>query len=150
MKLFDLLFGTKNKPVENKTCAPQEVQPTAPTLPEVPERSAQEWSDFFEEILTTEFASYTIKKAVAAAELVAMTGITVAYHPACSPVDFLIMKDNEPVLAVMLVRANTYRGMNVKGTYAICEAAGLQYVRFFTDMANERAYVVERMKQYLA
>ena len=149
MKLFEFLFGAKKTTPQQETHTPKAIQPTAPKLPAVPERSIQEWNAYFEEILTTEFAGYTVKQQVAAAELVALTGAKVEYHPACAPVSLLVLKENQPVLAVLLVRANTYRGMNVKGTYAICEAAGLEYVRFFTDMANERDYVVERLQQYL-
>ena len=54
------------------------------------------------------------------------------------------------VLAVVLVRANTYRGKNVMGTKELCEQKGIGYLRFFVEMPNEPAYIIERTGQHLA
>jgi len=146
MGLFSFLFGGKSKPQTVDISKPA----TAEELKKnVPDFSYEQWKAYFEKIFTTEFPGRDFEKDVSAEELVNLTGLSSQPHPACAPVDFLFLKDGKPVVAVVLVRANTYRGMNVKGTHDICLDAGLEYVRFFIDMQNTGDYVANRMKAYL-
>lgn len=70
-------------------------------------------------------------------------------HPACTPVEFMFTKNGEYVLAVVIVRQNTYRGMNVIGTKKICEGLGITYIRFFEEYPNEESYVIPRIRENL-
>ncbi|MCR5207072.1 MAG: hypothetical protein K6C14_01165 [Eubacterium sp.] len=97
----------------------------------------------FEEIIDAEFADYEVKKRVSAAEL------DPSCHPKCAPIQFLFIKNGTPVLAVALVRTNNYRGMNVVATKKIVEDRGIKYLRFFEEYANEKEYVVNRIKNNL-
>lgn len=90
------------------------------------------------------FPQYTILEDVPARQL------WEGCHPACTPVQFLFCRGEQPVLAVVLVRANTYRGKNVMGTKELCEQKGIGYLRFFVEMPNEPAYIIERTRQHLA
>lgn len=70
-------------------------------------------------------------------------------HPACTPIQFMFKKNGAYVLAVAIVRNNTYRGMNVRGTQMICEKMRIPYIRFFEEMPNLEEYVIPRIKSYL-
>lgn len=56
---------------------------------------------------------------------------------------------NGKFLAVVLVRQNTYRGLNVQGTQKICEQLKIPYLRFFEEYPNKEEYVVSRIRKYL-
>ncbi len=70
-------------------------------------------------------------------------------HPASTPVQFMFQKAGKNVLAVVVVKQNTYRGMNVKATQNFCEELGIPYIRFFEEYPNKEEYVVPRIKSYL-
>lgn len=89
------------------------------------------------------FSDYVIEKDVPASRLDASA------HPACTPIQFLFIRDSRPVLAVVLVTQKNYRGKNVKGTQELCEKAGIRYIRFFMEYPNERDYVIDRVKSFL-
>lgn len=75
--------------------------------------------------------------------------IKAGVHPKCAPVSYMFLKNGSPCLAVVLVRANNYRGMNVKATKEICEEKGIKYIRFFEEMENRREYVINRIRENL-
>ena len=70
-------------------------------------------------------------------------------HPACTPIQFMFRKDGRNVLAVAVVKQNTYRGMNVIGTQKLCDDMGIPYIRFFEEYPNKEEYVVSRVGRYL-
>ena len=112
-----------------------------------PQRKADISNAQFEEkmdaIIERNFDSAQYRKNVPASEL------DPSCHPACTPIQYLFYREDKPVLAVVLVRQNNYRGMNVKGTQHICEAADIVYMRFFKELTNEEAYVANRINEYL-
>lgn len=110
----------------------------------VPLKSRSEWMAHFSDILKRRFKDFEIDEDVPA------RAFDKSCHPACTPVQFVLLKAGRPVLCVVLVRVNTYRGMNVKGTKSIIERRGLPYVRFFEEMENKEEYVVERINKFLA
>ena len=147
MGLFDFLFGGNKKSDNNVTSGSY-------TIPDYEfdddtRMSVDELKAFFAEIFATQFPEFDVKQDVSATELADITGVITDIHPACTPVDFLISKDGQPFIAMVLVSARTYRGMNVLGTKAICDMAQLQYVRFYTDMPNKKDYVVNRLRSFL-
>ena len=70
-------------------------------------------------------------------------------HPACTPVQFMFQKEEKNVLAVVVVKQNTYRGMNVVGTKNLCNERGIPYIRFFEEYPNKEEYVIPRIREYL-
>lgn len=70
-------------------------------------------------------------------------------HPSCFPVTFMMKKDEIPVLAVMIMKDNQRNAMISRGTYAILENKGIKYIRFYREMANEREYVINRVRENL-
>lgn len=109
-----------------------------------PVYSMEELRQRFSMLYRQNFPQYTILEDVPARQL------RVDCHPACTPVQFLFCRGEQPVLAVVLVRANTYRGKNVMGTKDLCEQKGIGYLRFFVEKPNEPAYIIERTRQHLA
>ena len=97
----------------------------------------------FDDIISRNFADCEVKRNLPASALDS------GCHPACTPVQFMFYEDGEPVLAVVLVRTNTYRGRNVLGTKEICEKLGIRYIRFYEEYENEESYVVNRIKENL-
>lgn len=104
---------------------------------------ARDQFDHFDSIIKANFADYEVRSNVSASELDSSA------HPKCKPVSFMFYRDASPVLAVVLVRANTHRGMNVIGTKQIVEAKGIKYLRFYEEYDNEESYVVNRIKNNL-
>ncbi|MCD8115598.1 MAG: hypothetical protein LUE21_00500 [Oscillospiraceae bacterium] len=72
-----------------------------------------------------------------------------AAEPGCVPVDFLFVRQERPVLAVLLVEQNTYRRRAIRDAERAVEQAGVPCLRFFADMANKPEYVVPRIREAL-
>ncbi|MCD7770053.1 MAG: hypothetical protein LUH36_08085 [Oscillospiraceae bacterium] len=72
-----------------------------------------------------------------------------AADPDCVPVDFLFVRQERPVLAVLLVEQNTYRRRAIRAAERAVEQAGVPCLRFFADMANKPEYVVSRIQEAL-
>lgn len=67
----------------------------------------------------------------------------------CYPVDYLIVKDGKPLLAICLVDKNNYRYKCVSKTKEAVERMGIEYMRFFVEMPNDPSYVTRRIKTAL-
>lgn len=117
---------------------PEPVDYPAPVKKEVVDQFPK-----FDDIISRNFAGCDVRRNVAASELMSDC------HPACTPVQFMFYEGGRPVLAVVLVKTNNYRGMNVLGTKKICDAKNIPYIRFYQEYENDEAYVVERIKKYL-
>ena len=119
----------------------QQSQPDS-VYPDVVNPQADRFADF-DDIISRNFADYEVRRNMPASELMADC------HPACTPVQFMFFRDGAPVLAVVLVRTNNYRGMNVLGTKRICDAKGIRYIRFYHEYENTEEYVVNRIRENL-
>ena len=97
----------------------------------------------FDRVISENFAGYEVKRNAPASEL------KPGCHPSCKPISFLFYKDGSPVLAVVLVRTNTYRGMNVVATKNICDELGIRYIRFYEEYNTEESYIINRIKDNL-
>lgn len=137
MGLFDKLFGA------NKKVAPQR---------EVDSGFFEDWSykrsreDLLAELksmIDRNFADYEVICEYEASNL------NSDCHPACTPIQFMFQKNGRNQLAVVVVRQNTYRGMNVLGTQKLCEMWNIPYIRFFEEYPNKEEYVVPRIQSYL-
>lgn len=108
-----------------------------------PLRTRQELIADLKELISQKFPEYEVECEVAAVRL------DPAAHPKCTPIQFLFSKNKQPILAVVIVKDNNYRGRNVKETQLICEKRGITYVRFFEEQPNHEEYVVTRIKKFL-
>lgn len=72
-----------------------------------------------------------------------------AVHPASIPIPFILEKENKKQLAIFIVRANNYRGMNVTATKDLCYDKGIVWIQFYEEYANDDDYVVARIRHYL-
>lgn len=71
-------------------------------------------------------------------------------HPSCFPISYLFKKEGQPVLAVLFMGTNQYRSMIARGTYKILKDKGIFFIRFFKSYENNKDYVIDRIKSYLA
>lgn len=65
------------------------------------------------------------------------------------PINFLLRKGDKTV-AVLLVHRSKVKRYSVQETEALCQENGVKVLRFYFEMDNDQAYVVERLKQALA
>lgn len=155
MGLFDVLKRAKDiaekvsniveENAEKVQQKPADVSEPAPSC-EAPVSAPQPTVNMkahFDDIIGRNFADCEYRTDVPAAELLPSA------HPACTPVQYMFYKNGAPRLAVVLVKRNTYNGMNVKGTKNICAALNIPYIRFFAEYPNEEQYVVNRIKENL-
>ena len=152
----------------NTTLAEQVPQPARKVTPaspspepvETPERSEAEWRAYFRDILQTEFSGYGLR------ENVPVTGIAgdVAdefqlYHTRPTqvyraewgqPYTFVLDQGGVPKAVVMLGAGHS-QSANVKDLIArmYAKKSGLPYINFYTQMPNERGYVIGRLHRFL-
>ncbi len=143
-KFADQAKNTVNNAVgNNNTSLPQ--QKSAPVYQAVPVMKREVADQFakFDDIISRNFADCEVIRNLPARELAP------SCHPACTPVQFMFYTNGVPSLAVVLVKENTYRGMNVIGTKKICEDLNIRYIRFYHEYENAEDYVVNRIRENL-
>lgn len=145
MGFFEFLFGKNKQPLPNFNDEPKAEPVNAPAKV-ASEMSADELKARIAKVFAEKLTDTDVETNVSAGRLCEICGLDADVHPACTPVDFIVKKNGTPCLAIVVVRPNTYRGMNVIGTKDICEKAGVPYMRFFTNMTNDEQYVEERIK----
>lgn len=131
--------------VQQSTPAPEKKEPVEeePVYYQPKKRAAEDQFPKFDDIISRNFPDYEVRRNLPASELMSDC------HPACTPIQFMFYKDGAPVLAVVLVRENNYRGMNVLGTKKICDAKNIKYIRFYHEYENNETYVVNRIRDNL-
>lgn len=67
----------------------------------------------------------------------------------CYPVDYLIVKNGIPQLAVCFCDKNNYRYQRTIQTKQAVEQKGIKYLHFFEEMPNDPFYVTERIRTAL-
>ncbi|MBR5272716.1 MAG: hypothetical protein IKU25_04900 [Clostridia bacterium] len=145
MGLFDLLFGKKKQPLP-KVSDEAKAEPVGAPAQAVTEMSVEELKVRIAKVFAEKLNDVDVEANVSAGRLCELCGLNANIHPACASVDFIVKQDGKLCLAIVVVRPNTYRGMNVIGTKEICDKAGIPYMRFFTSMPNEEQYIEERIK----
>ena len=138
--------------------APAE-EPVNPRYSEPVERTDAEWVAYFREILQTEFSQYTFKEEVPVTELVGdvsdefqlySTRPRQAYKAEWGkPYSFVIYQAGVPRGVVMLGNGHSH-DQNVKYLIArkYAQKMNLPYINFYTQMTNERNYVIERIHNF--
>ena len=124
------------------------------------EKTAAEWVDYFREILKSEFPSYDIRENVAVTDLVGFVSDEFQLYTTRpyqvykaewgQPFTFVLEQNGKAVGVVMLGSGHSHDA-NVK--YLIsrvyAEKLNLPYINFYTQMPNERNYVIGRIRKFL-
>ena len=124
------------------------------------EKTAAEWHAYFKEILQTEFSTYSIRENVPVTELAGYavdefklysTRPRQAYKAEWGqPYTFVLYLGTVPKAVVMLGDGHSHDS-NVKYLVArsYAKKLGLPYINFYTQMPNERGYVLSRVRRFL-
>jgi hypothetical protein len=124
------------------------------------ERTPAEWESYFRDILLRNFSSYTIRENVPVTDLVGFandeaqlytTRPTQAYKAEWGqPYSFVLEADGKAKAVVMLGSGHSHDS-NVKYLIArmYAEKLDLPYINFYTQMPNERNYVIDRIRKFL-
>ena len=131
--------------------AQQYSQPAAPA----------DWNVYFAEILRTAFPQYAVKENVPVTDLAGFatdsfqlykTRPLQAYKAEWgAPYTFVLYNGAQPAGIVMLGSGHSHDS-NVKYLIArmYAKKLGLPYINFYTQMPNEREYVISRIRKFMA
>ena len=143
------------QPARHEQPTPQPVSPI-----EEREKSAAEWEAYFKEILLSEFPSYTIRENVPVQNLAGFANDEFQLYKTrpCQvykaewghPYTFVLEKDSKAMAVIMLGSGHSHDS-NVKYLIArmYAKKLGLPYINFYTQMSNERGYVIERIRKFM-
>ena len=151
--------------IDNSMNAAQPTQQARPAQRYEPEpeeivRTDSEWKAYFKEILQSEFSSYTIHENVKVTDLAGYatdefklyeSRPTQAYKAEWGqPYTYVLESGGSPKAVVMLGNGHTHDS-NVK--YLIsrmyAKKLGMPYINFYTQMPNERNYVIQRIRKFI-
>ena len=124
------------------------------------EKTDAEWKSYFKEILLSEFPSYTIRENVKVTDLVGFVSDEAQLYTTRprqvykaewgQPYTFVLEAGGSPKGVVMLGNGHSHDSSVrylVARMYA--EKLNLPYINFYTQMPNERTYVIGRIRKYL-
>ena len=135
-------------------------RPVSPTVEVEREKTDAEWKSYFKEILMSEFPSYTIRENVKVTDLVGFVSDEEQLYTTRprqvykaewgQPYTFLLEAGGSPKGVVMLGKGHSH-DENVKYLVArmYAEKLKLPYINFYTQMPNERSYVIGRIRKFL-
>lgn len=163
--LKDVLGDVVSEAVKGKSYQPQRTdrpsqssysQSTTPK----PEPVVQDWNAYFREILMAEFAQYNVKENVPVTDLVGFVNDefklyedrpTQAYKAEWGKPYTFVLESMGTVKAVVMLGNGNSHSRNVK--YLIsrmyAKKLGIPYINFYTQMPNEREYVIGRIQKFL-
>ena len=167
-KLFSKVVKTVKENIEAEqrqtTTAPKpQPVPSAPRSAEPAferEKTASEWLAYFREILATEFPQYSVKENVAVTDVAGFANDefklyksrpTQAYKAEWGqPYTFVLEQAGSLKGVVMLGNGHSHDS-NVKYLIArmYAKKMGIPYINFYTQMPNERDYVIGRIRKFL-
>ena len=101
--------------------------------------------EYFSGIFKTAFPGFQLEENVSLKTLFGDT----SESRGCRPVSFLLRWDHEPVLAVILCPSEEGELPDVVNTISLCQAQDLPCHRYYTELRNRSAYVVERSREVL-
>ena len=143
------------QPTRQVHSTPRAVEPTVEK-----EKTSAEWETYFKGILLSEFPSYNIREKVAVPELAGFandefklykTRPCQAYKAEWGqPYTFVLEKDGNTKGVVMLGNGHSHDS-NVKYLIArmYAKKLGIPYINFYTQMPNERNYVIGRIRKLM-
>ena len=123
-------------------------------------RTPNEWEAYFDEIIRSNFPQFVVKRNVPVTDLTGFTADTFQLYETRpyqtykaewgQPYTFVLYRGTVPAGVVMLGGGHTH-DKNVK--YLIsrmyCKKLGMPYINFYTQMENERSYVIQRIKDLM-
>ena len=124
------------------------------------EKTDAEWISYFKDILLTEFPSYTIRENVKVTDLAGFVSDEAQLYTTRprqvykaewgQPYTFVLEAGGSPKGVVMLGKGHSH-DENVKYLVArmYAEKLNLPYINFYTQMPNERGYVIGRIRKFL-
>ena len=162
LKILLKLFGAGQDDLDyyNERRQARQAPPSQYRFPRTVERTPAEWESYFRDILLRNFSSYTIRENVPVTDLVGFandeaqlytTRPTQAYKAEWGqPYSFVLEADGKAKAVVMLGSGHSHDS-NVKYLIArmYAEKLDLPYINFYTQMPNERNYVIERIRKFL-
>ena len=162
VKFLLKLFGAGQDDLDyyNERREARQASPSPYLFPRTVERTPAEWESYFRDILLRNFSSYTIRENVPVTDLVGFandeaqlytTRPTQAYKAEWGqPYSFVLEADGKAKAVVMLGSGHSHDS-NVKYLIArmYAEKLDLPYINFYTQMPNERNYVIERIRKFL-
>ncbi len=166
--LLKTIVGVAKDYIENSTKNVQPAQqeraeerPATQTAVVNPTRSAQEWEAYFKEILMSEFPAYGLRQNVPVTDMAGFandefklykTRPTQAYKAEWGqPYTFVLESGGQAKGVVMLGDGHSHdSGVKYLIARMYAKKMGLPYINFYTQMPNERSYVVERIRKMMA
>ena len=136
-------------------------RPVTPAVEEEREKTDAEWNSYFKDILLTEFPSYTIRENVKVTDLAGFVSDEAQLYTTRprqvykaewgQPYTFVLEAGGSPKGVVMLGKGHSH-DENVKYLVArmYAEKLNLPYINFYTQMPNERSYVIGRIRKFLS
>lgn len=136
-------------------------RPVTPAVEEEREKTDAEWISYFKDILLTEFPSYTIRENVKVTDLAGFVSDEAQLYTTRprqvykaewgQPYTFVLEAGGSPKGVVMLGNGHSHDS-NVKYLVArmYAEKLNLPYINFYTQMPNEKGYVVGRIRKFLS
>ena len=147
-----------------KSVNQQEEQPVRPAAatpkPEAVSETIKDFPAYFAGILSTEFPQYSTKRNVPVTELAGnatdhfqlyKTRPMQSYKAEWgAPYTFVLYQGGAPAGIVMLGDGASHcRNVKYLISRMYAKKMGLPYINFYTQMPNERAYVVKRIKEFM-
>ncbi len=149
-------IAAKQEAAARQTTPAATVQSSAP----VEEKTDAEWHAYFREIIQSEFPGYDVRENVPVTELAGFADDEAQLYKSRprqvykaewgEPYTFVLSQGGAPKGIVMLGGGHSHSA-NVKYLVArmYAKKLGLPYINFYTQMPNERGYVVGRIHKYL-
>lgn len=167
MGLFKSILDVAVKAASEAIKQQQEQQASKPARPVPADQDAYaerpapaDWNVYFADILSAEFPQYTVSRDVPVTDLAGFatdefklynTRPLQAYKAEWgAPYTFVLYQGGAPAGIVMLGSGHSH-DKNVKYLVSrmYAKKLGLPYINFYTQMPNERNYVVGRIKRFM-
>ena len=155
----DYIENANNEaPTQQARPAQSPVSPAAERVER--EKTPAEWNAYFKDILLSEFPSYTIRENVKVTDLVGFvadecqlytTRPTQVYKAEWGqPYTFVLESDGKAKGVVMLGSGHSHdSGVKYLIARMYTEKLGIPYINFYTQMTNERSYVIGRIRKFM-
>jgi len=167
MDFGKLLFKILGVAKDHLDSSENDVQPArqsrpaqSPVSPAVErEKTPSEWNAYFKEILLSEFPSYTIRENIPVTDLAGFandefklykTRPTQAYKAEWGQPYTFVLYSGSPKAVVMLGNGHSHdSGVKFLIARMYAKKLGLPYINFYTQMPNERGYVIDRIHKFI-
>ena len=151
---------TPDRPTTRTEQPRQSTSYSAPTPAPEREKTPAEWDAYFREILATAFPQYTVRENVPVTDIAGFaneefqlykTRPRQAYKAEWGQPYTFVLEQLGSVKGVVMLGKGHSHDSNVKYLIArmYAKKAGIPYINFYTQMPNERDYVIGRIRKFL-